>query len=60
MGTAVKFSKDDRADALTFLRGEAAFERMREYVDHRLATDLGYRKDRHHSDGGYALNYETL
>jgi hypothetical protein len=40
--------------------GEAAFERMREYVDHRLATDLGYRKDRHHSDGGYALNYETL
>jgi hypothetical protein len=34
--------------------------RMREYVDHRLATDLGYREDRWHSDGGYAVSQSWL
>ena len=38
----------------------AAHGRMREYVDNRLNTDLGFRKGRKHSDGGYALNKRTL
>lgn len=38
----------------------AAHARMREYVDNRLNTDLGYRKGRKHSDGGYALTKRTI
>lgn len=38
----------------------AAHARMREYVDHRLTTDLGYTRGRMHRDGGYALSHRTV
>jgi hypothetical protein len=47
-------SREDRAAYL------AAHSRMRDYVDARLSSDLGYQQGRRHSDGGYALRQRWL
>ena len=38
----------------------AMYAERRAYIEQRLASDLGYRKGRQHSDGGYALTHRTL
>ncbi len=46
-------SRDGRAQGLDG-------QELRDYIDARLSSDLGFRRGRKHSDGGYALSQVWL